>query len=231
MKIFIDPGHGGGDPGACGSISQEKNNVFKTALYLEDELKRQGIQTKISRDNGLTVPILNDRIKSSNTWGSDLVISIHNNSWDDNSVVGTETFVYKFGGNAEKLAKIVQSEIIKAVPLSNRSVKEGNFAIVRDTKAPAILVELGFISNPTEEKKLASSEYQKKWAQAICKGICKYSNINYKEDKIVIDTKEQAIKLLADKRIINNPDHWTKACEVVSYLDTLFINVANAFND
>lgn len=180
-KIYIDPGHGGSDPGAVGFGVREAAVNLIVAKLLQDELARQGHAVKMSRTED-TLKTLAVRCREANTWGADIVISIHCNAWETEAAHGTGVYIYKKGGNAEKLAKKVQPLLVSALGTRDRSITEGNLAMVRDTKAPAILCELAFITNKADNAKLVSAAYQKKAAVAICKGVCSYLGTSYKED-------------------------------------------------
>lgn len=107
-------------------------------------------------------------------------ISIHCNSSTNREARGTETFCYKFGGNSERLANSIQSEVVKALGTIDRGVKEGNLAMVREpwrADIAACLVELGFISNPGEEALLISHTAEA--ARAIAIGIFKFLGVEY----------------------------------------------------
>lgn len=179
-KIYIDPGHGGNDPGAVGIGGiKEKDINLAVAKYLQTELKRQGFDVMMSRTSDVTKS-LKERTSEANKWGADIVVSNHSNAHPRNIIHGTETYVYKYGFKSEMLANNVQINLVSTLGTKNRGVKEGNFAMVRDTVAPAILVELGFISNEEDCAKLMTATYQKECAVAICKGICKYFGVTYK---------------------------------------------------
>jgi hypothetical protein len=149
-----------------------------TALTLRGELEAQGFETLMTRetDVGRT---LSERVKLADGWGTDFFVSIHANSFSSAAASGTETYCAAPGGNGERAAKAVQSRMIEAVALKNRGVKPAGFYVLRKTAAPAILCELAFISNPGEERLLASPEYRAAWAGAICRGICDFYGIIY----------------------------------------------------
>lgn len=188
-KVYVDAGHGGNDCGAVGVGKVHEANInLIVAKHLEAELKRQGISVKMSRTADTTKE-LNDRPKEANKWGADIVVSVHCNAYANASANGTETFVYKKGGNAEKIANKVQPNLISVLKTTDRGVKEGNLAMVRDTKAPAILVELAFVTNQKDCAKLVNATYQKNCAIAICKGICSYLGITYKKEETKVANK------------------------------------------
>lgn len=175
--LVIDPGHGGRDPGAIGPNGvKEKDVALDVARLLAEEVKTIA-RPRLTRD-GDEYRELWERSSLANTIGADLFISIHCNSSIDRSAHGTETFVYRFGGEAEKLARIVQAKLVAALGTTDRGVKEKSLHVVRETRMPAILVELAFISNPQEEKLLASLEVQRKAARAIAEGVAEYWGVS-----------------------------------------------------
>jgi len=173
VKICIDPGHGGADPGAIGPTGlKEKDVNLAVGLKLAEILKPIA-EVKLTRTKDIAVS-LKDRAAIANSFGCDYFISVHTNSFTDRKVGGVETWAYAPGGNGEKLAKAVQAELVKATGFANRGVKfNTSFAVLRDTKAPAILTETGFISNPDEEKLLKTDAFRDKIAKAIAQGVAK----------------------------------------------------------
>lgn len=206
-KVYIDAGHGGKDPGAIGVGKEHEADVnLIVAKHLQSELKRHGITVKMSRTSDVFKE-LNTRCKEANNFGADIVVSVHCNSFKDATANGTETYIYKKGGKAEKLANKVNPNLISVLKTKDRGVKEGNLAMVRDTKAPAILCELAFISNKSDCTKLVNATYQKNCAIAICKGICSYLGITYKKEATTKTDYsghwgEKAINTVIDKKIM-----------------------------
>ncbi len=184
--IVVDPGHGGNDPGTSSKSGiKEKDIALKISLKLRDKLERAGYgKVLMTRDTDKTL-VLKDRPKFANDNYADLFVSIHGNSVSGNSSVkGIEVLYtpkadnYMKGDQQTHLARLVQDELIKATGTSNRGIKKRpNLVVIRDTKMPSILVETGFLSNPTEASKLNSDSYQDLVAEAIFKGIEKYFNI------------------------------------------------------
>ena len=205
VKVYVDAGHGGKDVGAVGIGNVHEADINLTVCkYLQEELKRQGIEVKMCR----TTDVFKDlkaRTSEANKWGADIVCSVHCNAFSDPSANGTEVFCYKKGSKGEKIATYVQNELLSVLGTKSRGVKEGNLAMVRDTIAPAILCELGFITNKADCAKVRANE--KSCAIAICKGICKYLGITYKgETKVTNDYSnhwgEKAIQSMIDKKIM-----------------------------
>lgn len=111
------------------------------------------------------------RVDISNKVAPDYFVCIHCNSYDGTAAGGTETYTYTLGTKGEVLAKAVQSELVKAIGLSDRGVSTASFYVLKYTNAPAILAELGFLSNAIEERLLGTDAFQNKCATAIAKGI------------------------------------------------------------
>lgn len=172
-KICIDPGHGGADPGAIGPSGLKEKDVNLAVGLKLAELLKPIAEVKLTRTKDIAVS-LKDRAQIANSFKCDYFISVHTNSFTDRKVGGVETWAYAPGGNGEKLAKAVQAELVKATGFANRGVKfNSKFAVLRDTKAPAILTETGFISNPDEEKLLKTDAFREKIAKAIAQGVAK----------------------------------------------------------
>ena len=119
-----------------------------------------------------TAVSLADRCTISNLADVDLFVSVHLNSATSTTPAGIETWVYRSASTtARKVADKVQKQLIEATGAKDRGVKESGFYVLKNTKAPAILIETGFISNSTECKKLFTTDYQRTMAKAIYKGI------------------------------------------------------------
>lgn len=173
--IVVDAGHGGSDPGASGVNNQEKTLTLNVAKELKRLLEGAGTKVIMTRD-GDTYPTLTERVNESHTNNADIFISIHFNSNPNKQANGIDTYYYGTNVNERELANCIQEEVTKATSLKNRGVYEGNFQVIRTNKNDAVLVELGFISNPEEEKIIASKDFQIKAATGIVKGIEKYFN-------------------------------------------------------
>lgn len=179
LKFFLDPGHGGHDPGAIGSNSKEAENVLKVALALEKKLKAQGHEVKLSRRTDVYLT-LTQRANLANAWGADIFISLHDNSAVNKTATGFETFIFngQVSSNTIKLQQHVHKAIANGIGLRDRGLKRANFAVVRQTNMPALLIEYGFISNLTDEKVIAF-EIEKQ-AQLTFEGINSYLGVKTK---------------------------------------------------
>ncbi|MRX72360.1 SH3 domain-containing protein [Bacillus lacus] len=169
--IVIDPGHGGTDPGAVGRITKEKNLCLTTSLFLAEMLRNEGAKVIMTREKDV-YPSLSERVAISNKSNGDAFISVHYNAHTSTST-GTMTFYYT-DVKDKKLAAALQSGIAANTPLPDKGVRYGNYQVIRNNKIPSALVELGFISNPNEEKILATEDYQRKAAKGMLEGLRKY---------------------------------------------------------
>lgn len=189
--VVIDPGHGGYDPGAITSQGiYEKNVNLQMAKKIRELLKPAGIEVKLTRDededyvpDGVRGKVtkkqidLNHRINLAAQAKADLFVSIHLNATESGRNSGAETFYHYKSGEGKKLAEGIQEELIKIPGMNRRIAKPGDFYIIKNTSMPAVIVELGYISNPKEQKKLVQSWYQDQLAKAVAKGIAKYFGI------------------------------------------------------
>ncbi|MEK3994131.1 SH3 domain-containing protein [Psychrobacillus sp. FSL K6-2365] len=178
-KIVIDAGHGAKDPGAVGKNgTKEKDVNLATAQFLKAELEAAGATVTLTRNSDVFLELV-ERTNISNSSDYDAFISIHADSFSSTSK-GTTTYynsTVNFNGpKSLALAKSIQADLVKAVGTYNRGVKQQNFYVNRMNKIPSVLVELAFISNPTEEAQLASTSFRKKAAAGIRKGLENYFN-------------------------------------------------------
>ena len=183
--IAIDNGHGLNTPGKrCPDDSmREWQFNHATAKYLKEELEYNGFKTLMVSDTKEDTP-LETRVARINNAKADMSISIHANAFQGTywgEANGIETFAYSTTSKGNAIAKLVQEELIKATGLRNRGVKYNRLYMTRKPKCPAILCECGFMDNLKEAKLLKSDDYRKKCAKAMCKGICRYYGVDYKE--------------------------------------------------
>lgn len=228
VKVYIDAGHGGSDPGAIGIGGVREADInLAVSKHLKAELERHGIAVKMSRTSD-TTKSLEARAAEANSWGADIVGSIHCNAFDEESANGTETWVYKFGSNAEKIAKGVNANLVSVLDTYNRGIKAGNLYMVRKTIAPAFLVELAFVSNKADCAKLVKDAYQKECAVAICKGICDYLGVTYKASEPTWVKDDKGWKYIkSDGTVTTNA--WAKDSVGWCYLNSEGRAVKNAW--
>lgn len=171
MRIVIDPGHGGKDPGATGHSLHEADYNLVIGCMLGSQLRELGHEVLITRvfDNFLE---LNDRVKKSQAFKADLFVSIHANAAEVDTAQGLEVHYYR--QDSEKLAQAVFLALTTAFPdKKRRGVKQSNFYVIKQSLAPAILVECGFVTNPKEEGFLKDEAAQIKMATTIAMAINK----------------------------------------------------------
>lgn len=175
--IVIDPGHGDGDPGGIGATKkQEKSFNLSLALKVEKLLKKESaFQVVLTRHDDTFIP-LSDRATIANSAHADAFVSIHANIAPGKpSVRGTETYYYQGGGKA--LADIMHKHVLAATGFTDRKVKYASYKVLRETAMPATLLEVGFLSNMTEESILYSDSFQNRVAQAIVDGLKEYFKV------------------------------------------------------
>ncbi len=175
-SVVIDPGHGGSDVGATRANIYEKDITLEVSKLLENYLKKQGVYTHMTRDRDKTVE-LNERSDFSNSVNPDVFISVHVNSSVKEDIIGVETHWYQ--SQSLDFAKKVHSKMASSRNLSkwetvDRGLFQSKFYVINHTNAPAILVEIGFISNPNERRELVKKKRQEEVAKAIADGIMEY---------------------------------------------------------
>lgn len=181
-KVFIGVGHGGKDPGAVANGFKEADLNLQIALACQKELIRHGVTVGISRTKDENDE-LTEEIKECNAFGPDLCVDIHNNAGGGD---GVEAFCEVKGGVSKTLADNILNEIVKIGQNSrgrktkvNSSGKDW-FGFIRQTNAPAVLVECAFVDNKNDIKIIDTLAEQQKMGVAIAKGILKTLGITYK---------------------------------------------------
>lgn len=172
--IVLDPGHGGHDPGAIGiQGTYEKNLTLSIAKNVVRSLNQAGATVTLTRDGDFFVP-LERRAQISNNYRTDAFLSLHFNAFPILSAQGMSTYYY--GNLGKEVAYEVQSALRDKVPLHSRGVIYSDFNVLRNTVAPAVLIELGFITNPHDYHVIQTNEYQEQVGQAITQGLINYFN-------------------------------------------------------
>ncbi len=207
-KVFLAVGHGGSDPGACSNGFKEKDLNLSIALACRDTLVRHGVTVKMSREKDENDP-LNDRIKECNAFNPDLAVEIHNNAGGGD---GAEVFYHYKGGTSKTLAQNILDAIV-AIGQNSRGIKtklndagKDYFGWIRETIAPACLVECCFLDNTKDLAIIDTAEEQKAMGIAIAKGILKTLGIAYIENvsnsAVEKEKYEVEIKSLKSKIIV-----------------------------
>jgi len=171
--IVIDPGHGGPDPGAVGVSGRtlEKYNVIWIARDLKNLLEKEGAEVIMTRD-GDHYLTLDARVRLANQRGAAIFVSIHNDANLNRQIRGTTTYYYN--AVSRPLAASVQRELVRALGSNDIGIRQAPFYVIRKTHMPAVLVEVGFITNANEEKLLVDPSYRLRAAPGIYNGIASY---------------------------------------------------------
>jgi N-acetylmuramoyl-L-alanine amidase len=169
--VVIDAGHGGSARGTWSRwAGAEKNAALSVALRLEPKLRAAGLKTVMTRTRDVDVE-LEKRARISNRQNNAVFVSIHFNEAGARRIRGTET--YFKSSPSRSLARHIQNEVSSLPGHSSRGVKSSNFRVLRLNQYPAVLVECGFFSNPTEGARCATPAHQERIAEAIARGILK----------------------------------------------------------
>lgn len=170
-KVVIDAGHGGTDVGATGGGIYEKNITLDVSKRVESILKQRGYQVLMTRPDDKFVS-LQDRVTISENYSPNIFVSIHVNSSVRPEITGVETHYYH--QYSMSLAQTVHSAFASAVQSPNRGLFKSKFYVINHTTCPAILVEIGFISNANERAQLVSEKRKQATAKSIADGIDNY---------------------------------------------------------
>jgi len=172
--VVIDPGHGGKDPGAIArSGLQEKLVNLSVGRTVASLLRRRGVHVKMTREDDRFIE-LDERADIANRLRADLYVSIHSDSASNRAACGFTIYVARSAsGHALKLAKAVERRMGKSGALA-RTTRRADYRVLVRTACPAVLVELGFLSNQGESAKLADPNYRQRLASAIADGITDY---------------------------------------------------------
>ncbi|CRK84260.1 N-acetylmuramoyl-L-alanine amidase cwlB [Neobacillus massiliamazoniensis] len=170
--IVIDPGHGGVDNGTTGSSGTlEKNLTIKTAKLLYDKLRAAGANVYLTRtdDTYISLPA---RVSVSRSLQADAFVSLHYDSNTDPNVQGSTGYYYH--PSQKSLAETVYTSTINETGLKNRGVRFGDFHVIRENSQKATLIELGYLSNPSEEMTLNSGSFQENAATGVFNGLARF---------------------------------------------------------
>ena len=185
VKIYLDPGHGGTDPGAVGNGLQEKHVTLQIALIIREYLNAyRNVSIKMSRTSDKTVS-LKKRTDDANKWGADLYVSIHINAGRG---TGFESYIYSGLANSSKAGKfrsILHDKIKRVIQMKDRGKKRANFHVLRETKMPAVLTENGFIDTKSDAQKMKNKNWIDQVGKAHAEGIAEIFQLKKKSSKKV----------------------------------------------
>ncbi len=199
--LLIDAGHGGRDPGAVGKSLKEKDVTLKLAIMLEETLRTAGVPCALTRTEDTTLS-LKSRVAFANRSKATHFISLHVNAAKNLEANGVEVYTSASGGERTELAKKVQAALVSTTHLKDRGIKHRAFYVLRNTKQPAILVELGFITNPQEHDLLCDDDF-----------LCLAANAIAREYMAHIGHEFSTVKPTWQKIIeerVENPEYWVK---------------------
>ncbi|GLB60225.1 N-acetylmuramoyl-L-alanine amidase [Cytobacillus sp. NCCP-133] len=175
--IVVDAGHGAHDPGASSSGVYEKNIVLNVSKRVGEKLKAAGAKVILSRETDKFLT-LEERVKFTQSVYGELFVSVHVNAAGSSAAKGSEVFYDTSnnmnGDESKTLAWEIQKQLVAQADMYDRGIKDNGFYVIKYNQVPAVLVELGFITNSGDRQKLTSSTYLDKYAEAIYQGIKNY---------------------------------------------------------
>lgn len=179
MKVYLDAGHGGTDSGAVGIGGRlEKDDCQYLTNLVQNLLESSGITTIINTNPNES---LSEVVNQANTEKVDLFVSIHRNAFNDPKANGLEVWTCLNARPVTKAnANLVYNKLLQVAPMTSRGIKEQNFYVLKYTSMPAMLLEIGFITNQKDNDLF--DKYIFDYATAIAKGICEISGVTYLGD-------------------------------------------------
>ncbi|MTI60701.1 MAG: hypothetical protein FH762_12165 [Firmicutes bacterium] len=205
FKVVVDPGHGSIDTGTSYGEIYEKDINLTVALLVAEELEKVNIIPILTRKKDILY--MNSRQKDirhrpeiANKNKADLFISIHANNFPSSQPSGSQVFYKPGSEESRKLAEEIQQELIKLRKANHRSIKNGDFYVLKKAQCPAVLIETGFLSNPTDRERLTDPVYQKQLAIALKNGI-----INFFQSRLSGKRQEKTLK--TNVSLASNDEH------------------------
>ena len=189
MKWYLDFGHGGKDPGALGSKNtKESDTVLKIGMLVKSKLEKHSQKVITTRESD-SFYSLEYRTNKANKNSCDYFISIHMNSSTNKTAKGTETWVYDSNSKIYNLAQNLSSNLSTNLKTPNRKVKESKkFSVLKNTKMPALIIEIDFISNPEIEILCANESYIKNVANTIASTLLSFVGKDIVKDGDIEDS-------------------------------------------
>ncbi|WP_341299885.1 N-acetylmuramoyl-L-alanine amidase [Lysinibacillus sp. FSL H8-0500] len=172
LTIVVDAGHGGNDHGTTGQRgTDEKDITLKTATLLASKLSAAGANVVMTRESDEYVA-LRKRVSIAHQYEADAFISLHYDATDDSSINGFTS--YYMNSNQKGLAEAIQGGLASKLDLRDRGTQQGNFLVLRENRQKAVLVELGFLSNSSEERVITTAKFREQATLGIYQGILNY---------------------------------------------------------
>ncbi len=204
-RLCFDYGHGGIDPGAEYKGRKEADDVLAVGREAARILRRHGVIVDETRTADVSLS-LKARCDFENMGSYDYFISFHRNAFKPEQAAGVETYTYlNPSAKSKGLAEKIQSALVE-VGFVNRGVKEANFYVLRETKAPAVLIEIGFIDN-SQDNALFDSK-QADIVKGIARAILSQLGIKYIGETNPQDKLEKAIDILGKNGVVSSPAYW-----------------------
>ena len=232
-KVCLDAGHGGTDPGATSGKLYEKDINLKVVKTMQECLAPY-VDVILTRDTDKTMS-LEERVNIANKANVDLYFSVHCNSSINTAAKGWECYIVGKGGNAEKLAKRVESHTFTDANLGlrNRGIKVANFYVLKETDAPAVLVENAFISNTDDRTKILKSDFMLNclaigYSQSILEQLGVSTTVEAPKEN---EDFNWALTVLEANGVITGPEYWKNNKDKVQYLEQLIINMGKYIED
>jgi len=179
MRVVLDPGHGGNDPGAVGNGLIEKDLTLVLAFLIRDLLSRyENVEVLLTRESDITVSLA-ERVRKANDFAADLFLSLHVNSFTDNRPRGFESYIHTSLADTSRTAHIRSAihrevaEVFLRYGSYDRGPKKADFTVLRETRMPAVLTENGFLSNTEDAHLLRNEGFLRAVAEAHSQGIAK----------------------------------------------------------
>lgn len=177
--VAVDPGHGGADGGVSHGGVLEKDVNLAVARKLQVQLEGLGCRVIMTREGDDDVLLdnrssLNMRLFKAEQGEARIFLSIHANSFPDRSQFGAQTFYHPGSSEGRRLALLVQEELVRLQPENYREALAADYYVLRNSKMPAVLIEVGFLSNPGDRRKLVDPEHQARLAAAIARAVWRF---------------------------------------------------------
>src|SRR5256714_880653 len=167
--VVIDAGHGGYDRGGVpGQRISEKDKTLDVAQRLKRILQASGYRVIMTRDSDVFIP-LGTRVSIANSYRGATFISIHFNCASRSGANGIETYYYR--SDSAGLAQSIHRNVVSGAPTENRGIRRRGFYVLRRTAIPSVLVECGFLTNPTEGRLALTGDYRQRLAEQIARRI------------------------------------------------------------
>ena len=236
--ICLDPGHGGRDPGAVGNGMRESDIVLEVCHFLRQILEKYGVRVQMTRSTDVALTV-NERWQVANTVNADLFLSIHVNAFNLSSANGAETFIFDNGSERTRQSRAFGSELLRrfvaetgirdrGVRLDGQSQHSGGLGVLRNTRMPATLFELAFISADSQFPDVRTlRDRRQEMAMILAEGVLAYLQIETPPPKPsqAFPISAANIQSMVNLGVIQSPDFW-QGVDSVQWLDELLANAS-----